>query len=149
MQLESIYQGIWLGLMLMLLAIEGLTLSLTTLWFALGSLIAWVAAALGLPLWAQVFTFLLVSSVSLYYTRPIAMKYLKIGTQKTNVDLLIGELGIVTEDIVPIQSSGQVKVKGQVWSAKTDNNISILSGENIQIIRVEGVKLVVRKVEEN
>lgn len=149
MQLESMYQGIWLGLMLMLLAVEGITLSLTTLWFALGAFVAWITAALGLPLWIQIFTFLLVSGISLYYTRPIAMKYLKIGTQKTNVDLLIGDLGIVTTEIAPIQGSGQVKVKGQIWSAKTDDNLLIAVGENVEVVRVEGVKLVVKKVEKN
>lgn len=72
----------WLGLMVVLIAIEAATVSLTTIWFAAGSLFAFFMALFGLPLWFQIVVFLGASTLLLILTRPIAVKYLKVGTTK-------------------------------------------------------------------
>jgi len=128
-----------------LIIIEGVTLGLTTIWFAIGALIAMISAMLHLPFIGQIFVFLISSSVLLYFTRSVAKEYLKIGKTKTNVDSLIGELGIVIKDILPF-NTGQVKVKGQIWTAKALGDDEIMENEKIEVVDVEGVKLIVRKV---
>jgi len=137
---------IWLIIVIILGAIEAVTVGLTTIWFAAGALIAMIAAIFRVPLIGQILLFLISSSVLLYYTRPIVMKYLKIGKTKTNINSYIGEKGIVLKKISPL-STGQVKVRGQVWTAKSFNDEEIQEKERIVVVSVEGVKLVVKKEE--
>jgi len=106
-----------------------------------------MAAIINLPLIVQIFTFLISSSVLLYYTRPIAKEYLKIGATRTNVNSIIGEVGIVTKKIVPF-NTGQVKVSGQIWTAKAHNDEEIDKGAKVKVLKVEGVKLIVKKIDE-
>lgn len=126
--------------------IEVMTLGLTTIWFSIGALVALLFSMLELPLGVQITVFIVSSSLLLYYTRPIAKKVLKIGHTKTNVDSLEGELGVVIKEINKFKSTGQVKINGQIWSAKTLYDEVISENEKVEVINVEGVKLVVRKV---
>ena len=66
----------WLALFVILLIIEIITVGLTTIWFAGGSMAALIVAAVGGPVWLQVILFLVVSFVLLFFTRPWAVKYL-------------------------------------------------------------------------
>ncbi|KNF08140.1 nodulation efficiency protein D-like protein [Gottschalkia purinilytica] len=126
--------------------VEIATLGITSIWFVVGALIAWLLAELNLPFEIQILAFFISSGVMLYFTRPIAQRLLKIGHAKTNTDLLIGEIGIVIKDIETINSVGQVKVKGQVWSAKTSGEEDIAKDEKIEVVGIEGVKLIVKKI---
>ncbi|MBK5252622.1 MAG: NfeD family protein [Peptostreptococcaceae bacterium] len=74
--------------------IEAITFGLTTIWFALGAVAAIAASAIGLGFYLQTAVFFAVSIILLYFTRPIAKEYLKIGAQKTNVSEIIGHEGI-------------------------------------------------------
>ncbi|WIV11710.1 NfeD family protein [Proteiniborus sp. MB09-C3] len=125
--------------------IEAITLGVATIWFAVGALIAWVISLFDAPLWAQVLTFLVSSSVLLYFTRPIAQKVLKIGHTKTNTETLKGKTGVVIKEIDNIQGIGQVKVSGQIWSAKSFDDEKILEDSIIEILDIQGVKLVVKQ----
>ncbi|HBI73911.1 MAG TPA: NfeD family protein, partial [Lachnospiraceae bacterium] len=113
--MDYVYVYTWLGLILVLITIEAATVSLTTIWLAAGSLVAFILALLCLPLWLQIATFLIVSTLLLIFTRPVAVKYLKIGHEKTNLNALIGAVGLVIMDINEY-APGQVKVKGQIWT---------------------------------
>jgi membrane protein implicated in regulation of membrane protease activity len=138
----NIYLYAWLGLLIILIAIEAATVSLTTIWFAAGSLLAFFMALFGVELWAQILVFLAASTLLLIFTRPIAVKYLKVGITKTNLDSIIGEKGLVVMDIKEF-SVGQVKVKGQVWSAVSKDGESIGKDTEVIIEAIEGVKLIV------
>ncbi|HOK42354.1 MAG TPA: NfeD family protein [Thermoclostridium caenicola] len=133
---------VWLGLIIVLTIIEAATVSLTTIWFAAGSLLAFFVALLGLPLGVQIAVFLVSSTLLIIFTRPIALKYLKVGRERTNVESLIGETGLVVTDIVP-HSTGQVKVKGQIWTAVSKNGEPIRKDSEVIIDSIEGVKLIV------
>ncbi|SHK55847.1 Membrane protein implicated in regulation of membrane protease activity [Caminicella sporogenes DSM 14501] len=125
--------------------IEALTLGLTTIWFAAGALVAMISALINLPFIVQILIFLISAGVFLYYTRPIAKEYLKIGATKTNVNSIIGKTGIVTKKILPY-NTGQVKVSGQIWTAKSIDDKEIDENLEIEVVRVEGVKLIVKKI---
>lgn len=105
-----------------------------------------VAAIIGFSLVWQIFVFLIASAVLIYFTRPFFIEKLKVGAEKTNVDSLIGEMGIVTEDIRPYET-GLVKVLGQVWTAKSVNNQLIARDSKVRIIKIEGVKVIVESLE--
>lgn len=138
----------WIAIAVIFVIIEGFTLGLTTIWFALGSLIAMLAAMIGVGIVGQVLIFLIASGVLVYFTRPIAKKYLKIGSTKTNVDSIVGLIGIVTKKIESF-NTGQVKVAGQIWTAKSHDDQEIDVGNQVEIIKVEGVKLIVKIKKEN
>ncbi|MCH4887326.1 NfeD family protein [Acidaminobacter sp. JC074] len=125
---------------------EGLTLGLTFIWFAGGALLAMIASFLGLPIFVQVIAFIVGSALMLIYTRPVAKKVLKIGATKTNVDSLIGKEGIVIKELKPF-ALGQVKVKGQIWSAKACDDEAIAENERVEVVSIEGVKLIVKPMD--
>lgn len=72
----------WLGLMVILIAIEAATVNLTTIWFAAGSLVSFFMALFGFPLWFQIVTFFGSSVLMIILLRPIAFKYLKVGNER-------------------------------------------------------------------
>ena len=97
--MDNVYVYTWLALIVVLIIIEAVTVSLTTIWLAGGALVAFIFALFELPLWTQVVAFLAVSVILLAFTRPIAVKYFKSKIQKTNTDALIGTNGLVIMDI--------------------------------------------------
>lgn len=137
---------IWMAVAIIFTIIEGLTLGLTAIWFAAGALLAMLVGFLGLNIWVQMIAFLIGSAVLLVYTRPLAIKVFKIGHVKTNVESLIGIEGIVIKELQPF-SLGQVRLKGQIWSAKPFDENPILEGVKVEVVKIEGVKLIVKAIE--
>ena len=125
------------------LIIEGVSVGLTSIWFALGALVSLIAAVLDVPVWLQVFFFLAVSFVSLVLTRPLARKYINTKVQPTNADRCIGQECAVTEKIDNLSASGAVMLDGKVWSARSATGVPISSGSRVKVVRIEGVKLIV------
>ncbi len=140
--MDHLYVYTWLGLMLVLIIVEAMTVSLTTIWFATGALVAFFLALLNVQLWIQILVFLVVSVVLLVFTRPVAVKYLKVGSHKSNIDAIIGTKGIVLMDITEF-ATGQVKIKGQIWTAVSKNGETLLKDTEVVIEGIEGVKLIV------
>ena len=139
----------WLAIFVILLIIEIVTMGLTTIWFAGGALAAMAAGLIGFGTGIQILVFLVVSILLLVLTRPIAVKYFNQERQKTNAESLIGQQALVLEDIDTLQSAGLVEVRGQEWSAKTDEpNGRIAKNKVVVIEGIQGVKLIVREKEE-
>ena len=137
---------IWLIIFVACIVVEIITMGLTTIWFAGGSLIASVAAAIGAPLWLQIVLFVAVSLVLLYFTRPIAVKYFNKDRVKTNAESLVGKQAIVISEIDNLQGIGQVTVGGQEWSARTtEEGITLPVGSVVIIRAISGVKLMVEE----
>lgn len=140
---------IWLIAFVVLLLIEVLTLGLTTIWFAGGALVAALLSFLGLGLSVQIVGFVLVSVALLLLTRPWAVKHFNTGREKTGAELLIGQQALVIQDVDTLQAAGQVEVNGQIWSAKTaDVSGCIPKGRIVEILEIQGVKLVVKEKED-
>ncbi len=134
---------IWLAAAIIFIIIEAVTVGLTTIWFAAGALVALILALIKVGVGVQVAVFLILSLVLLATTRKIFVNKLKTGSEKTNVDALVGEEAVVLEDITPF-NTGLVKVKGQNWTAiAADKDASILKGSTVKIKAIEGVKLIV------
>lgn len=135
----------WLILLAVLLVIELATMGLTTIWFAGGSLAAFLGALLGAPIWLQVLLFIIVSVVMLIFTRPIAVKYMNKKVEKTNVESIPGKTAVVVTEIDPLTGTGQVLINGIEWSAKSNDGKVIESGSVVKILSVEGVKVIVEE----
>lgn len=144
--MQTIY---WLILFVILLLIEIFTMGLTTIWFAGGALVAFVAGVLGFGLTVQIIVFIVVSVLLLILTRPLAVKYFNKERQKTNAESLIGQHALVLEDIDTLKACGRVEVRGQEWSAKTDEPDGKIAKNTVVVIDgIQGVKLIVRAKEE-
>ncbi len=134
---------VWLVLMVLLFIIEAATAGLTVIWFALGALAALIAALFGAQIWLQVLWFLVVSIATLWFTRPLALKYLNGRSVATNADRVVGMEGVVCEDIDNLAGTGAVKLDGKEWTARSDSGANIPSGSVVKVHRIEGVKLIV------
>ncbi|WP_312700403.1 NfeD family protein [Sedimentibacter sp.] len=135
----------WLIIMAVCIMIEAATMGLTTIWFAIGALVAWLIYLIGFDLHVQIMFFLFVSIICLVLTRPFAVKKLKIGRSRTNADSLIGEQVKVIETINNINNEGSVKARGQMWSAKSVNDEIIEKDELVVVVEIKGVKLIVKR----
>ena len=89
---------------------------------------------------------LVVSGVLLALLRPFLKRYIAPSIQKTNVDSLIGKCCPVTDAICNLESRGQVKIGGMVWSARSESGADIPEGTVVKVRRIEGVKLIVSPV---
>ncbi len=135
---------IWVIAAVVFSILEAITLGLTSLWFALAAVVALIAALLGAPMFVQIILFAISSVLFLIITKPLAKDLLKIGGERTNADGVIGERGLVTTEILPF-SMGQVKVKGQIWSALAEDGEPIGLNETVTVLSIEGVKLIVKR----
>ncbi len=134
---------VWLVIMVVLLIVEAATAPLVCIWFALGALAALVSALFGAAIWLQVVWFFAVSLLTLWLTRPIALKYLNGRRVATNADRVLGAEGVVSEDIDNIAGTGAVKLDGKEWTARSDTGLNISKGSIVVVRRIEGVKLIV------
>ena len=140
---------LWLVLLVALVIIELVTMGLTTIWFAGGALAAALISILGTPLVLQIIVFLIVSTLLLYFTRPIAVKYFNKDRIRTNTESLIGRQAIVISEINNIEGIGQVNTGGMEWSARSSyNNIVLPVGTVVTILGIDGVKLIVEERKE-
>ena len=142
---------LWLALMIGFVAAEAACpFHLVSVWFAVGSLVALVAAALDAQMWLQITLFAVVSVGLLVATLPLVKKFVIPKQAKTNVDSVIGSRGYVTEAIDNLSASGQVKLGGMYWTARSEDGHPIPAGALVEVARIEGVKVFVKtvKVEE-
>lgn len=136
----------WLFIFVILLFIESLTFNLITVWFAVGALGAFIATYFTGDLLLQFLVFTVVTTISLILTRPLVKRLLHgRGHVRTNLDSVVGATGVVDIDIKP-NALGRVTVLGKDWAAKSDK--AIKAGSKVEILAIEGVKLIVRKKEE-
>ena len=140
---------IWLGLFILLLVIEIITVGLTTIWFAAGALAALAANVLGANLIIQIIIFLVVSVVLLIFTRPWAEKHLNRKRVRTNYEREIGKVIRITEKVDNLNQTGKSVVDGQEWTVRSKNDSEIFeAGALARVAAVSGVKLIVEKCEE-
>ena len=137
---------IWLALTLGCLVLEGLSRQLFSIWFALGGLVALAADLFHAPLWLQIVLFLAVTVVSLLATRPLARRMHQ-KLEPTNADRYVDKLAHVLEAIDNVNGTGQIKVEGQIWSARSADGEPIPAGETVRTLEIQGAKLIVARSE--
>ena len=136
----------WLAAFIVFAIGEAVTVGLVSVWFAVGALAALFATALGAGLWLQIAVFLGVSALALALFKPLSSKFLRPKLSATNADRVIGSAALVTETIDNTQAQGQVKVNGQIWSARSAQDVVIPTGRDVKVLRIEGVKVIVETV---
>ena len=140
------YTVLWLILMVLFTIAEIGTVSLISVWFALGAFAAMLAALLKLGVLVQIVLFTVVSALSLALIYPRIRKKTAANRTPTNADRIVGMTAVVTEAIDAIAGTGAVKVDGKVWSARTADGGTLVPGALVKVRKIEGVRAIVEAV---
>ena len=146
MNWEAIF---WLAAMVIFIIAEATTVTLVSIWFAVGALGAILIALLGGGLTLQVTVFLALAVLLLLSLRTVMRKHFTPNVTRTNVDSVIGATGIVVTPVNNIAALGQVQIGGVEWSARSTSGSHIPAGTLVRVDRIEGVKVFVSLVEES
>ncbi len=136
---------VWLVIAVVLGIFEAATVALVSIWFAIGAVAAMVPAYFNAPFWVQILVFILVSALCFVFTRPFFKKIIKVNKQPTNVDRLVGQEGVATDDIENIECRGKVFISGLTWSARSETGELIPQGAVVTVKKIEGATLVVER----
>lgn len=141
---------VWLILSGIFVIIEIINLGFFIFWFAVGAFIAMLSSFLTSNLVIQIAVFVISSTILLFATKPFVKKFLdKDVTVKTNAYSIEGKVGKVVADINPIEGKGQIKVNGEVWAAKSEDNSTISKDTEVIIDKIDGVKAIVKPLIKN
>ena len=133
---------IWAAAIIGFAVLETVTAQLVSIWFVVGSI---VSALCDAPIYLQFLIGIAVSILALIITRPIVRKRLHTKIQPTNADRVINSDAVVVEEIDNIKSTGQVKIDGKIWTARSSDNEIIPPNSIVVVEKIEGVKLIVNK----
>lgn len=127
--------------------IEIATVGFLVFWFGIGALIAMVVSIFVPNVYIQALVFIVSSTLLIFFTKPFVNKFVnKEKTIATNAYSIIGRTGIVTKEINDLKGTGQVKIGGETWSAKTLSEETIPEDTEIEVVKIDGVKAIVQKV---
>ncbi len=138
---------IWIAVFVLMLIIEGAAPGLVCIWFAAGALIAFILNLCGVPLSVQLIAFVLASAAFVALLRPWAAKHINSRRAATNADAFIGAEGVVTEEIDEVKGTGKVRIRGQIWTARSVSGAVIPEGTSVRSRSIEGVKMMVEPIE--
>ena len=125
---------------------EIFTLGFLIFWFGIGALFAMIVSFFTTNIIIQTTVFLITSTIFILATKPLVKKFVDVKNTNTNVFSIIGKKALVIKDIDPIHSSGQIKLNGEVWSAETENDEIIKKGSEVEVLKINGVKAIVKLV---
>ena len=126
---------------------EIFTLGFLIFWFGIGALFTMIVSFFTTNIIIQTTVFLITSTIFILATKPLVKKFVDVKKTNTNVFSIIGKKALVIKDIDPIHSSGQIKLNGEVWSAETENDEIIKEGSEVEVLKINGVKAIVKLVD--
>lgn len=135
---------IWLIGAGIFLVLEIFTLGFLVFWLSIGCLLAMLISFITDSILVQTSVFVFSSCALIFATKPLLKKISEKDTVKTNVYSLVGKKAVVIEDIEWTSGTGQIKFDGQIWSARTEEQMNIEKGTEVEIIKIEGVKAFVK-----
>ena len=137
----------WLIVAGIFLVAEMATVGFLVFWFSIGALLALITSLFTDNIIIQTTVFVISSGVLIFFTRPFVNKFAKSENKKeTNAFSIIGKTALVTEEINPLLGTGQIKIEGEVWSAKTINSSIVPVDSQVEITAIEGVKAVIKPI---
>ncbi len=136
---------VWTFILIMSVLVEAATATLTTIWFMPAGFVALILALFNVSLPIQIVTFIVLGALTLVLSKTLFKhKLAKAPKTATNADRIIGAAAVVTADINNDLSTGEITVGGQHWTARSDDGSKIAKGEKVTVLRIEGVKAIVR-----
>lgn len=134
---------VWLAAVVVFVVTELMTVSLVSVWFAVGAVAGLLAAVWGWTFLNQLLAFVLVTGIALAVTRPLVRRFASKAMTHTNADRVLGGTGRVTETVD--SENGAVYVDGKTWTARSEAGDVIPVEAPVRIERIEGVKLYVTR----
>ena len=95
--------------------------------------------------WLPWTVFIIISFLSVIFSRPLVNKLMKAPGRPANVDALVDQKAYVLEEIKPTKN-GRVKIEGEEWTAESSEEIP--KGVWVKIIEIKGTRVVVKKTDE-
>lgn len=115
------------------------------LWLGIGALLAMITSFITDNIFIQTLVFVVSSIILIFFTKPLIKKFLKKETPLlTNAYSIIGQRGIVIKEIPNNEKMGIVSIDGEEWSAKSDDNSVIPVGAHVEVVKIDGVKAIVK-----
>ena len=134
---------VWLFVIVAAIVLEASTVSLVSIWFVPSACISMILALCDVKLWIQLMVFFAVFLLLMVILRPVFKKNMGLKIVPTNADTLIGMQAVVIEPIDNLHAKGQVKIRGQIWTARSANEkIVYEEDEIVTVVAIEGVKLI-------
>jgi membrane protein implicated in regulation of membrane protease activity len=134
---------VWLFVIVAAIVIEVSTVDLVSLWFIPSACVALILSLCKVQAWIQIIVFFAVFFVLMIFLKPIFKKNMGLRIVPTNADSLIGAQAVVIEPINNLHAKGQVKIRGQVWTARSsEEGVTYEEGEVVNVLAIEGVKLI-------
>lgn len=135
----------WILLFIIFLIAEAATAGLVSIWFCAGALCSFAAAKVGAAVYVQIIIFVIASVALFIFTRPFVKNVIKLKSEPTNLDRIIGQSVAVTEKIDNKADTGAIKYDGKVWTARSnDFDVTFEKGDFVTVDRIEGVKVIVK-----
>lgn len=134
---------LWFLLVVVAAVVEVLTMDLTSIWFAISALIAFLLAVFGVSIPIQFLAFIIISIGLLLSVRPLAKRYFQTNIISTNSDRLVGKTALCTKEI-SVGGRGEVKIDGAIWTAVTQDGSAVSKDASVEVLAIEGVKLIVK-----
>jgi len=136
---------VWFSVIVLAGIIEASSMNLTSIWFSAGGIVAFIISLIWPEAYvAQFIAFIAVSSLLLFELRPALKGYLNKNDVKTNADRVIGKIAVCTKSF-KTGDRGEVKIDGKFWTAISNEDIEL--NDKVEVLSIDGVKLVVRKAE--
>lgn len=137
------YGWIWIAVIVIAVVVEIFTKKMIAVWFVPGSVAALVIDILDKWIVWQILLCLIPTAVGIIFSKVI----LKGGTDlASGIETVIGERCVVTERIDSFAGCGEVKVNGQIWSARgVLEEDTFEEGATLRVVAIEGVKLICKK----
>ncbi len=147
MDFEQYMIWIWLGIFVLAVVIEAVTMDLVSIWFALGSMAA-LCVSFGVPFWVEIIVFFVISTITLIFTRPLVKKMMDRQVRKTNSDDFVGKRVKVIKEIDKFDG-GEIKLNGITYTAilPEDENETIDVDAIVEVVTLKGNKVVVKKID--
>jgi len=147
----AIIPYLWFVAGVLFIIAEIFTPGFVLLWFGIGAIAAGILALLHLSLAVQMVAFLIISAALTVASRTIFEKFLIRSDQgrlfRTGIEALPGQVGVVVEESKGAMQEAAVKVYGSVWTAyPAAGEEPLRLGDQVEVDRVEGAVLYVRKV---
>ena len=140
------YWWFWICITVLAIVVEVASEQLVSIWFIPSALVSLILDFCYVGLAWQIIIFLALSVVGIVLGKKYFASHNNDPAHKTNIDAIIGEKCLVIEKINNFAGCGQVKVKGNVWSARgVSDEDEFEPGEVLRIVAIEGVKLICKK----
>lgn len=137
---------IWLIIAGLFFIGEIATVGFLIFWFGVGALVAMLVSFFTSNVIIQTSVFVISSAILLFATKPFVKKFIDVKSTNTNAFSIIGKKALVRKEINS-NSVGQIKINGEIWSAESENNEIIPEGSEIEIVKINGVKAIVKPIE--